>query len=76
MVREGRRVMYVNAIGTATLAGSGKEVPIAESWRRSTLRICDGGLMSFGAVFDLQSERFEEFAFNADFTGRVPGAAP
>jgi hypothetical protein len=74
MVRGGRRVMYVNAIGVATLAGSGEEVPIDEKWRRSTISICDGGLMSFGAVFDLQSDRFDAFSFNADFAGRVPGA--
>jgi hypothetical protein len=61
-LREGRRVIYVNAVGHEIgeeLSGS----LLGELDTRARV-ICDGGEITFGAVFDPQSGRFDSFAFN------------
>ena len=57
--RAGQRVIYVNAVA----AGS-------HSWRRHTVNICDGSVISFGAVYDPTRHRFDWFMFNGPYNGR------
>jgi hypothetical protein len=58
--RNGHKVVYVNAVGDS--------VP---GWRDHAIKLCDGGVMSFGAVLDLDSDAVDSFEFNGKFAGRV-----
>lgn len=57
--RGGRKVIYVNA--TADAGGS---------WRTDAVNICDGGAMTFGAVFDPLKHRFDWFQTNGPYNGK------
>lgn len=65
--RQGQKVVYVNAIGGG--------VP-DEGWRKHAVKICDGGLMSFGAVLDLQRDAVDSFEFNGTYAGAIRMADP
>lgn len=53
--RDGLRVLYINAV--APDAASGK-------WRTKAVMICDGGMITYGALFDLNRQAFDFFFFN------------
>ena len=56
--------MYVNAV----------PVDATESdWRNRAVKMCDGGILSFGAVFDVDLGGFDSFYFNAALSGRLGG---
>jgi hypothetical protein len=57
--RRGQRVIYVNAAANGT-----------DTWRSAAIDVCDGGAMSFGAVFDLTTHRFDWFQTNGPYNGR------
>jgi hypothetical protein len=61
-LRAGRRVIYVNAVGHE----SGEEFPsfMPDELDTRAHMICDGGEITFGAVFDPQRGGFDSFAFN------------
>ena len=77
--RNGRKIIYVNAVGDG---------PMEMGWRQRAVNICDGGMMSFGAVLDLDRDAVDSFEFNGKFAGHVrmsdaddvdaaqPGVAP
>ena len=54
--RDGRQVLYVNAVIDRG----------PDDWRKHAAKMCDGGTMAFGAVFDLNRQRFDSFIFNGD----------
>jgi hypothetical protein len=57
--RSGHRVIYVNAVADA-----------ASDWRTRAVNICDGGAISFGAVYDLATHRYDWFQTNGPYNGR------
>jgi len=57
--RNGHRVVYVNAVADGS------------DWRKHAVKICDGGLMSFGAVLDLERDAVDSFEFNGTLGGRI-----
>jgi hypothetical protein len=60
--RKGHKVVYVNAVGRGFTG---------EGWRDRAIRICDGGLLSFGAVLDLDTDTVDSFEFNHAMTGPI-----
>jgi hypothetical protein len=38
----------------------------SDGWRKHAAKMCDGGTMAFGAVFDLNRQEFDSFTFNGD----------
>jgi hypothetical protein len=58
---EGRRLIYLNAF---RLPDHSEMNPAREA-----IRVCDGGSMFWGAVFDPASGEFSELAFNGGKTG-------
>ena len=60
--RNGRKVVYVNAVGQG---------PFDDEWRQRVVTICDGGLMSFGAVLDLDRDAVDSFEFNGTMAGSI-----
>jgi hypothetical protein len=60
--RNGHKVVYVNAVGRGF---------VDDGWRSRAVRICDGGLLSFGAVLDLDSDKVDSFEFNGTMTGPI-----
>ena len=63
LTRQGRRVIYLNAISRET-ADWEEARKIPPSWRDGAHNVCDGGLSSFGAVFDPAVRAFDWFQFN------------
>jgi hypothetical protein len=62
--REKHKVIYVNAVGDG------------EGWRDRASLICDGGVMSFGAVLDLDRDSVDSFEFNGTIAGPIRMVAP
>jgi hypothetical protein len=62
--RAGRRVVYVNGLHQ-------RVVPTRESpsWTEKPFGVCDGGLMGFAVVYDVDADNFED----VEFDGRVSG---
>ena len=59
----GRRVLYVTGVvGSAIDPTPTPRNPF--DWRRQAIGICDGGTITFGAEYDVQTRRFSNFAFN------------
>jgi hypothetical protein len=56
MIREGRRVVYVNA-----WTDHGSPDP---SWRHTVMLTCDGGPLNFGVLYDPETRTFSHFAGN------------
>ena len=63
--RAGRQVIYVNGHGDWS-----------DSWRTKAVNICDGGVIAFGAVYDLGVHRFDWFQFNGPFNGHERAGPP
>jgi hypothetical protein len=61
-MRNGRRVLYLNAV-----VGGG------HGWRLKAKDVCDGGLIAFGTVFDLDRDAFETVVFNGALGGPLVG---
>jgi hypothetical protein len=70
-LRNGKRVLYVNAVAEEVIAWW--ELP-DRSWRHNAVLICDGGTLTFGAVFDLEKNDFDSVEFNGTVAGRIPKA--
>jgi hypothetical protein len=64
--RDGRRVMYVNGLHQ-------RVVPMGRSpsWASEPFGLCDGGLMGFGVVYDVDADRLESLEFDGRYSGRV-----
>jgi hypothetical protein len=62
-LRNGHKVVYVNAIGSDGLFDQG--------WRDRAIILCDGGLQSFGAVLDLDRDTVDSFEFNGTVAGSI-----
>jgi hypothetical protein len=67
--RGGRHVIYVNAVGH--LGDKPGASNMVEGWRTRALDLCDGGLLSFGAVFDVERDLVDAFAFNGTIGGPI-----
>ena len=71
-LRDGKRVLYVNAVSIDDV-----ERPpgnsMSHEWRQRIVNICDGGSVSFGAVYDLDKDAIDSFFFNGTVAGRLPG---
>lgn len=67
--RSGRRVVYVNGVHQRVV----HEVTgcAAACWTSEPLGLCDGGLMGFGAVYDVAADRLDGFEFDGRFSGRI-----
>jgi hypothetical protein len=78
-----RRVVYANGILTGTFfdqefatrfnqdaerKGQTRRIH-GEDWRSVAIRICDGGVVSFGLLYDVSAGRFSEFKFNGTLEG-------
>jgi hypothetical protein len=57
--RDGHKVIYVNAVGEG------------QGWRDHAILICDGGVISFGAVLDLDRDSVDSFEFNGTMGGAI-----
>lgn len=57
--RGGRRVIYLNAVAKDRVS----DEPLLP-WSSRAVMMCDGGVSSFGAVYDPSSDRFDWFQFN------------
>jgi hypothetical protein len=72
IVLHGRKLVYVNAFaagGVFLSKDTGKRVEYSRlsyfpRWREEVIAVCDGGPTNFGAVYDPQTTRFEQFAFS------------
>jgi len=63
--RNGHKVVYVNAVG------------YGEGWKDRAILLCDGGVISFGAVLDLDRDSVDSFEFNGTMAGPIRmGATP
>jgi hypothetical protein len=60
--RDGHKVIYVNAVAAGVAEGQ---------WRTRAVSICDGGLISFGAVLDLGRDTVDSFEFNGTIGGPI-----
>ena len=59
----GRRVIYVNGIERSTVDDHpNPDHPF--NWRTQATGICDGGVVTFGAEFDVETHQVSHFAFN------------
>jgi hypothetical protein len=57
--RAGKHVLYVNGLGLSAADGD-----VAQDWREHAQRLCDGGIQSFGAVYEVETGVFDSFQFN------------
>ena len=79
IVLNGRKVIYINGFGTSyswhvqmwprpITALELQALPEAfrdpDSWRRVPVVVCDGGPTYFGAIYDPEAGRVDEFSFN------------
>ncbi len=63
-LRDGKRVLYVNGLGQNVIeeaVGDG----MRQSWASRYINLCDGGVLTFGAVYDLELDVVQSFYFNA-----------
>lgn len=74
--RHGRKVLYVNGIGWDVEKVSLLQLIQGETWRDKPMFMCDGGLLGFGAVFDLDVNHFDTFSFDGSFAGFLPMNGP
>jgi hypothetical protein len=65
--RAGRGVIYVNAVSEDAISKEARP----SAWKETAVRICDGGIASFGAVFDPVAGQFDKFQFNAPFSKKA-----
>jgi hypothetical protein len=56
---KGQRFIYINAF-----RGSDDYIPFDIPWRQQPVVICDGGSSYWGALYDPQTHRFSDLAFN------------
>jgi hypothetical protein len=62
-VRDGKRVIYVNAIRDYLNEGRPPEVT-SRGRQDHFIDICDGGAIAFGAVYDIERAAIDSFSFN------------
>jgi hypothetical protein len=62
-LRDGHRVLYVDRLIVEKAGGP------RGSWHTAAVRLCDGGVATFGAVFDLDQDAFESVEFNGTAAG-------
>jgi hypothetical protein len=60
VLREGRRVIYVNAFRRDPFAGS------AQDWHSTPVILCDGDPGNWGVLYDPGTRRFFRLAFNGN----------
>jgi hypothetical protein len=60
LIIHGRRVVYVNGVRSSEIE---RDLGVAD-WRIHAISICDGGPITFGVEYDLQTRMFSNFAFN------------
>jgi hypothetical protein len=70
--RNGRKVLYVNGLGWDVENVTLLQWIQGDTWRDKPMFLCDGGLSGFGAVFDLEANRFDTFSFDGTFAGFIP----
>jgi hypothetical protein len=60
VLREGQRVIYVNAFRRDPFAGS------AQDWHKTPVILCDGDPGNWGVLYDPSTRRFFRLAFNGN----------
>ncbi len=62
-VIHGRRVIYINGVASSAIESApNPDHPF--DWRTQAVSICDGGSITFGVSYDVETRFFTEFAFN------------
>ena len=64
--RDLRRVVYVNGLHQRIV-----HMPQAPSWTERPLGTCDGGLLGFGVVYDIEADEFDGVEFDGRYSGPV-----
>ena len=66
IVTGGQKRIYINGFIHELRETKGAEVsyPPKEFWRTNAVVICGGGSYYFGAIYDLATKKFSDFAFN------------
>jgi len=72
IILDGRKLIYINAFAADGIfldEKTGKRVVYSRlsyfpRWRQEVMAICDGGPTNFGAVYDPQTAKFEQFSFS------------
>lgn len=59
----GKRVIYVNGFASSTVERT-PDPAHPFDWHTQAVQICDGGTITFGAEYDVQSKAVSNFAFN------------
>ena len=65
-----RKVIYLNAIADST-ANVLTIDDTRTQWRTEAVNICDGGAVTFGAVYDTATRRFDWFQTNGPYNGKI-----
>ncbi|WP_395646528.1 hypothetical protein [Terricaulis sp.] len=60
----GRRVIYVNGVSEGGIDVDPGPAFHPGEWRTHAIQICDGGTMTFGAEYDVETKAFSNFVFN------------
>jgi hypothetical protein len=58
----GRRVIYVNGVRSDAVERANPAHPF--DWRMQATAICDGGPITFGVEYDVQTRQLSRFSFN------------
>jgi|SRR5215213_4302047 len=72
-LRAGKRVLYINAFGRYTAENNDAWDSISQGWQERFIKVCDGGQIAFGAVYDLDKDEVDSFFFNGTIEGPLPG---
>ena len=64
--RGGRRVIYVNGLHRRFV-----DMRESRSWTRNPMGLCDGGLIGFGVVYDVDADTFDGVEFDGRYSGPV-----
>jgi len=65
-LRSGTRVLYLNAVAEEVIRKWDRP---DHPWRQNAVLICDGGTLTFGAVFDFEKDAFDSVEFNGTYAG-------
>ncbi len=59
----GRHVIYVNGLYKSTV-GKQPGLPLRANWHKQAIGICDGGPITFGVEYDVETRTLSNFSFN------------
>jgi hypothetical protein len=71
-VVSGKRIVYINGLHQQTIASS----PRPGDWKVTAANPCDGGMLFFGAEYDVETGKVLNILFNGGGRGRTPASPP